>query len=148
LSTENEDRNAQLVLAAFDALFNRRDFAAAASYWSPNYLQHSAVVPAGRDGLFNHVAGFPTTVRYEHHVIAANGDYVLVHGRFSGEGLPTAIVMANIVRIEDGQLAEHWEVLQNEVTRAESKSGLPMFGDAFPPDSPTTPTVLCSPSEG
>jgi predicted SnoaL-like aldol condensation-catalyzing enzyme len=129
---DREDRNVQLVLAAFDALFNRRDFVAAARFWSPDYLQHSAVVPPGRDGLFNHIAGFPATVSYEHHVIAARRDYVLVHGRFSGAGLPTAIVIANIVRIENDMLAEHWEVLQNEVTRAESRSGLPMFGDEFP----------------
>ena len=29
-------------------------------------------------------------------------------------------------------LAEHWDVLQDEATRAESASGLPMFGDRFP----------------
>jgi predicted SnoaL-like aldol condensation-catalyzing enzyme len=36
------------------------------------------------------------------------------------------------VRIEDGVLAEHWDVIQDEATRAQSRSGLPMFGDKFP----------------
>jgi len=40
-------------------------------------------------------------------------------------------VGADIVRIENGRLAEHWDVLQDEATKAESKSGLPMFGDRF-----------------
>ena len=63
----------------------------------------------------------------------AEGNYVIVHGRFSGNGRPAAFIAADIVRIEDGKLAEHWDVLQEEATRAESKSGLPMFGKSgFP----------------
>jgi 3-oxoacyl-[acyl-carrier protein] reductase len=53
-------------------------------------------------------------------------------GRFSGNGRPAAWVAADVVRIENGVLAEHWDVLQDEATQAELKSGLPMFGDRFP----------------
>jgi predicted SnoaL-like aldol condensation-catalyzing enzyme len=77
--------------------------------------------------LFGH-----TLLRYEHQLIVAEGDYVLVHGRFTGSGRPAAWVAADVVRIEDGRLAEHWDVLQDEATEAESKSGRPMFGDRFP----------------
>ena len=41
-------------------------------------------------------------------------------------------VVADIVRMEDGVLAEHWDVIQDEATREQSRSGLPMFGDKFP----------------
>ena len=61
----------------------------------------------------------------------AEGDYVIVHGRFSGFGQPVNWVAADIVRIKDGVLAEHWDVIQDEASRQESKSGLPMFGDTF-----------------
>ncbi|MGA7329706.1 MAG: hypothetical protein WBX25_35805 [Rhodomicrobium sp.] len=44
---------------------------------------------------------------------------------------PPAFIAADIVRIEDGRLAEHSDVLQDERTAAESKSGLPMFGEEF-----------------
>ena len=54
------------------------------------------------------------------------------HGHFSGHGRPVAWIAADIVRIENGRLAEHWDVLQDEATKAESKSGLPMFGATFP----------------
>jgi predicted SnoaL-like aldol condensation-catalyzing enzyme len=57
---------------------------------------------------------------------------VITYGRFSGQGQPAAWVAADVVRIEDGKLAEHWDVLQDEATQAESVSGLPMFGDRFP----------------
>jgi predicted SnoaL-like aldol condensation-catalyzing enzyme len=125
------EKNKALVLDAFDTLFNKRDYAAAEKYWSPNYIQHSAHIEPGREGLFNLIRSTPDTLRYEHQLIVAEGDYVIVHGRFSGYGRPVAWVAADIVRIENGRLAEHWDVLQDEATKAESKSGLPMFGDRF-----------------
>jgi predicted SnoaL-like aldol condensation-catalyzing enzyme len=112
-------------------LFNKRDYAAAERYWSPNYIQHSAHIEPGRDGLFNLIRSTPDTLRYEHQLIVAEGDYVIIHGRFSGYGRAVAWIAADIVRIENGRLAEHWDVLQDEATKAESKSGLPMFGDHF-----------------
>ena len=126
---EQEARNKTLVLEAFDALFNRRDFEAAERYWSSDYLQHSAGIGPGRDGLFALVASVGR--HYESAVVVAEADYVMVHGRFSGGGRPTRIVI-DILRIEGGRLTEHWDVMQGEATRAESKSGLPMFGNRFP----------------
>ena len=62
----------------------------------------------------------------------ADADLVIVHGRFSGFGAPVNWIAADIVRIKAGVLVEHWDVIQNEATREESKSGKPMFGDTFP----------------
>jgi predicted SnoaL-like aldol condensation-catalyzing enzyme len=131
MSQTIQEKNKALVLEAFDTLFNKRDYAAAEKYWSPTYIQHSAHIEPGRDGLFNLIRNSPPTLRYEHQLIVAEGDYVIVHGRFSGTGRPVAWVAADIVRIENDRLAEHWDVLQDEATKAESKSGLPMFGDRF-----------------
>ena len=132
MSSSKEEMNKALVLEAFDTLFNKRDYTAAERFWSPNYVQHSAHIEPGRDGLFNLIRSTPDTLRYEHQLIVAEGDYVIVHGRFSGTGRPVSWVAADIVRIENGRLAEHWDVLQDEATKAESKSGLPMFGNTFP----------------
>jgi predicted SnoaL-like aldol condensation-catalyzing enzyme len=124
--------NKVLVLEAFDTLFNKRDYEAAEKFWSPEYIQHSAHIKPGRDGLFDLVKSLPATLRYEHGLILAEGDYVIVHGRFSGNGRPAAWIAADVVRVEDGKLAEHWDVLQDKATELESVSGLPMFGDRFP----------------
>jgi predicted SnoaL-like aldol condensation-catalyzing enzyme len=132
MSDLNVEKNKALVLEAFDTLFNKRDYTAAERFWSPNYIQHSAHIEPGRDGLFNLIRSAPDSLRYEHQLIVAEGDYVIVHGRFTGNGRPVAWVAADVVRIEDGRLAEHWDVLQDEVTREQSKSGNPMFGDTFP----------------
>src|SRR5690242_20824479 len=126
------DDNKAVVLEAFDALFNKRDYEAAARFWSDTYIQHSAHIEPDRDGLFNLVRSLPDTLRYERGLIMAEGDYVIVHGRFSGNGRHAAWIAADIVRIEDGKLAEHWDVLQDEATREQSNSGNPMFGDEFP----------------
>jgi predicted SnoaL-like aldol condensation-catalyzing enzyme len=64
-------------------------------------------------------------------MILAEGDLVMIHGRFSGLGQRTAWIAADILRTVDGVLTEHWDVIEDEATRQSSKSGLPMFGDKF-----------------
>jgi len=98
-------QNKRLVLEAFDTLFNKRDYASAEKFWSPHYIQHSAHIEPGRDGLFNLVRTLPPTLKYEPGTIVADGDFVIVHGRFSE---------------------------QDDATREESKSKAPMFGTSFP----------------
>ncbi|MFM0204034.1 nuclear transport factor 2 family protein [Paraburkholderia fungorum] len=131
MSESQASRNRVLVLAAFDTLFNRRDYAVAERYWSPAYIQHSAHIGPGREGLFDLIKAAPASLRYEHGVIVAEGDFVIVHGRFSGHGRPRSWIAADILRIENGLLVEHWDVLQDEASREASQSGLPMFGDDF-----------------
>jgi len=129
---DTKEKNKALVLKAFDTLFNKRDYATAEQFWSPSYIQHSAHIPPGRDGLFNLVKASPPSLRYEHGLILAEGDFVIVHGRYSNTGLPVNWIIADIVRIEKGILAEHWDVIQDEATKDQSKSGNPMFGNKFP----------------
>src|SRR5271167_5137683 len=124
-------KNKHLVLEAFDTLFNKRDYAKAETFWSPHYIQHSAHIEPGREGLFNLVKSIPATLKYEPGLIVADRDFVIVHGRFSGMGLPVNWIAADILRIENGILLEHWDVIQDEATREQSKSGQPMFGSRF-----------------
>jgi len=121
-----------LVLAAFDTLFNKRDYVAAERYWSPHYFQHSAHIAAGRVGPFNLIKSIPPALKYEPGTIVAEGDFVIVHGRFSGFGAPVNWIAADILRIKDGILVEHWDVIQDEATEEQSKSKAPMFGTSFP----------------
>ncbi|HWO28917.1 MAG TPA: nuclear transport factor 2 family protein [Candidatus Acidoferrum sp.] len=107
-----ESKNKAFVLEAFDILFNKRDYAAAERFWSPNYIQHSAHIAPGREGLFELVRSVPETMHYENQLIVAEGDYVIAHGRFTGMGRPAAWIAADVIRFEDGVLKEHWDVLQ------------------------------------
>ena len=126
------EQNKRLVLEAFDTLFNKRDCEAAQRYWSPNYIQHSAHIEPGRDGLFNLVRSAPPTLKYEPGLIVAEADHVIVHGRFSGRGSSVKWIAADILRSENGVLQEHWDVLQDEATEEQSRSKAPMFGTSFP----------------
>src|SRR5262245_50905288 len=65
-------------------------------------------------------------------VIVAEGEFVIVHGRFSNFGQPANWIAADILHVQDGVLVEHWDVIQDEASREQSRSGLPMFGDEFP----------------
>ena len=131
MSSMIQEKNKALVLEAFDTLFNKPDYAAALRFWSPNYIQHSAHIGPGREGLFRLVESLPSTLKYEPGAITADEEFVIVHGRYSGFGQPINWIVADIVRIADGVLAEHWDVIQDEVTQEQSKSGLPMFGTRF-----------------
>ena len=131
MSPTIQEKNKALVLAAFDTLFNKRDHTAAERFWSPDYIQHSAHIAPGREGLFNLIKSIPPTLKYEPGTIVAEGDFVIVHGRFSGFGAPVNSIAADIVRIKDGILVEHWDVIQDEASRESSKSGLPMFGEGL-----------------
>jgi predicted SnoaL-like aldol condensation-catalyzing enzyme len=127
-----QEKNKALVLEAFDTLFNKRDYEAAERFWKPNYIQHSAHIAPGREGLFNLIKSMPPTLEYESGMIVADGDLVIVHGRFSGFGAPVNWIAADILLIKNGILVEHWDVIQDEATEVQSKSGRPMFGDSFP----------------
>jgi predicted SnoaL-like aldol condensation-catalyzing enzyme len=133
MTEDHAVNNRQIVLHAFDTLFNKRDYSRAKDLWSAEYIQHSAHIAAGRDGLFELIKALPSTLRYEYAVAVATGDLVILHGRFSGHGLPRSWIVADIVRMQDGKLTEHWDVIQDEATEAESKSGRPMFGETFAP---------------
>ena len=98
----------------------------------PAYIQHSAHIAPGREGLFELVKTAPKELHYENALIVADGDYVMLHSRISGIGQPGNWVVVDILRIENGLIAEHWDVIQDDATRESSKSGRPMFGDKFP----------------
>jgi predicted SnoaL-like aldol condensation-catalyzing enzyme len=94
------EQNKALVLEAFDTLFNKRDYAAAEKFWSPHYIQHSAHIAPGREGLFSLIKSIPPTLKYEPGTILAEKDFVIVHGRFSGSGQPVNWIAADILRIK------------------------------------------------
>ncbi len=132
MSDLSAEKNKAIVLEAFDTLFNKGDYTAAERFWSPNYIQHSAHIEPGRDGLFNLIKAAPPLLKYEPGVILAEGEYVIVHGRFSNIGLPVNWIAADVVRLKDGILVEHGDVIQDEANEQQSKSGNPMFGESFP----------------
>ena len=123
MAKTTREQNKALVLEAFD----KRDHVAAERFWSDRCIQHSAHIAPGRDGLFDLIRTLPDTLKYENQIIAAEGYYVIAHA------LRRQWPARHRHRPHRGRkLAEHWDVLQDEAIKAESVSGLPMFGDRFP----------------
>lgn len=117
------ERNKGMVLEAMTALFQRRDATAVERLYAPGYVQHNPNIPQGRDALRAIVSELPSDVFYEPGLIVAEGDLVAIHGRITGWALLPQIVV-DIFRIEDGKLAEHWDVLQDEVKPAFGAVGM------------------------
>jgi predicted SnoaL-like aldol condensation-catalyzing enzyme len=105
---------------AFDTLFSKQDYAAAERFWSPHYIRHSVPMASGRGGLFALIKSIPRTLKYEAGTIAAEGNFVIVHGGFSGSGAPVNSIAVDILRIEEGILVKHWDVIQDEATQEQS----------------------------
>jgi predicted SnoaL-like aldol condensation-catalyzing enzyme len=148
MSSTHTKRNKEIVLEAFEMLFNKRDSAAAERFWSPDYLQHSAHIAPGREGLFELTKGLPNTLHYENAIAIAEGEFVILHGCFSGHGLKRSWIVADIVRLQGGVLVEHWDVIQDEATESESKSGRPMFGSSFAPADASRRQIADQPEVG
>lgn len=124
--TAHADAHRALVLEAMTALFQRRDASVVDRLYAPGYVQHNPGIAQGRTALAELVAQLPPDVYYEPGLVIAEGAYVAIHGRIRGWA-PTPQVVVDIFRIEDGRLAEHWDVLQNEIPPGAGKAGVAMF---------------------
>jgi predicted SnoaL-like aldol condensation-catalyzing enzyme len=123
---DRPQRNKELVLEAMTSLFQRHDASAVERLYARDYIQHNPNIPQGRDALQAIVAGLPEHVFYEPGLIVAGDDLVAIHGRIRGWADEPQIAI-DIFRVEDGKLAEHWDVLQNEVTATAAHGGISMF---------------------
>jgi predicted SnoaL-like aldol condensation-catalyzing enzyme len=126
ISDDRPERNKALVLEAMISLFQRRDASAVERLYAPDYIQHNPNIPQGRDALKALVAGLSQDVYYEPGLTVAEGDLVAIHGRIRGwAGAPQVVV--DLFRIKDGKLAEHWDVLQDEIAAAAAFGHVSMF---------------------
>ena len=126
VSDQRPQHNKALVLDAMTSLFQRRDVTAVERLYAQDYVQHNPEIPQGRDALKTVVANMSPEVYYDPGLVIAEGDLVAIHGRIRGWTDSPQIVV-DIFRIQDGKLAEHWDVLQNEVSSASTVGAIAMF---------------------
>lgn len=122
-----QEENKKLVSNAMHELFVTRDAEKAVRmYFGKPYLQHNPMIPDGAEDLPKVVASLPADFKYEPGVIVADGDLVMIHGRYTGWG-PKPLVTVDIFRVRNGKLVEHWDVMQEDVPASQTKSGRPLF---------------------
>ena len=126
MNESNLETNRALVTKVLKTVFVDRDTSMLASYFSSDYIQHNPAIPNGSESIPPMVEALPDGFRYEMGMVVAQGDLVMAHGRYTGWG-PNPMVAVDIFRIANGKLAEHWDVMQEEVPASATASGNPMF---------------------
>ena len=116
--------NKDIVVKGMTGLFITRDASVIDKYWSPTYVQHNPTAPNGTDVLKGWIGSLGPNFKYEPGMVVAEGDLVMMHGRYTGLG-PKAMVGVDIFRLAKGKIVEHWDVLQEE--NLQTVSGNPMF---------------------
>jgi predicted SnoaL-like aldol condensation-catalyzing enzyme len=116
----------QIALRALTGAFIDRDPSVVERYFAPDYIQHNPAIPNGRAAIPALIAGLRKDFSYEPGMVVAEGNLVMVHGRYVGWG-PKPMIAVDIFRVANGKLAEHWDVMQEEVPASATASGNPMF---------------------
>src|SRR5262249_12056831 len=131
MTTSNStEANKTLVLAGIRGIFIERDPTVVDRLFSDDYRQHNPRVPNGPAAVKAVMAKLPGDLKYEPGLVMAEGDYVCIHGRYTGLR-PKPIIAVDIFRVANGKIAEHWDVLQEEVPASESANGNSMFTETL-----------------
>lgn len=105
-----------LVHTALTTLAEEDDPAPAVErFYSPDFVQHSPMLPAGRDSLVPAFTAFKSAgVTYELMRLISDGEYVAVHARAHGLA-EVPVVIFHLFRVENGLIAEHWEAMMEQI---------------------------------
>lgn len=125
-SAQSNASNKDLVLTALSELFVKRDVSALERYWDPGYIQHNPRMPNGTEFLRRFVTSLRPEARYEPALVLESGEFVAVHGRYTGFA-ERPMIAVDIFRVRGGKLVEHWDVVQEEVPVDKTPNGNPMF---------------------
>ena len=127
MTTSNStEANKALVLAGIKGVFIDRDPSAVDRLFSADYRQHNPQIPNGPAAIKALLGSLSRDFKYEPGLVMADGDYVSIHGRYTGWG-PKPMIAVDIFRVANGKIAEHWDVMQEEVPAAQSANGNSMF---------------------
>ena len=118
--------NKELVLKAITDVFVNKDITAFDKYFAENYIQHNPGIPNGTEVLKQFVPSLPQDFNYEPGVITEDNDIIMIHGRYKNWNGKNMIAV-DIFRVENGKIAEHWDVMQEEITADQSANGNAMF---------------------
>ena len=126
MTSNSTEANKALVLAGIKGVFIDRDPSAVDRLFSADNRQHNPQIPNGPAAIKALLANLSRDFKYEPGLVMANGDYVSIHGRYTGWG-PKPMIAVDIFRVANGKIAEHWDVMQEEVPAAQSANGNSMF---------------------
>ncbi len=122
-----EESNRRIAIEAYEKVIISFDSSRVDEYFSPNYIQHSTLAADGVAGL----KSFLDWARAEHPLIKttikrvfADGDYVIFHVHTVLSPGEAGAAVVDIFRMENGKIAEHWDIIQNVPTEQLNKNGM------------------------
>ena len=121
--------NKAIAIEAITGAFVKKDTTIPGKLFAPDYKQHNPTIPNGSASIPDVIRALPPDFKYEMGLVVAEGEYVMIHGRYTGWA-PKPVVAVDIFRIVGGKLVEHWDVMQEEVAVEKTANGNPMFTPA------------------
>jgi len=93
------------------------------------YIQHNPNVGDGLQGFndaMKQMQEHGMTMKYEKtYRVIAEGNFVFVHSK--GEFAGKQVAFMDLMRVENGKIVEHWDVIQDAIPAEKTKSGHDMF---------------------
>lgn len=114
--------NKEIVLKAMNELFHEKDSNAIERYWHEAYIQHNPGMIDGHLGLKNFLPFLDASFKWQPGIVVEENNIVITHSLVHGWG-PKPVIVVDIFRMEDGKIAEHWDVVQEETPNTKSKNG-------------------------
>ncbi|WPR77305.1 nuclear transport factor 2 family protein [Algoriphagus sp. NG3] len=111
--------NKEIVLRAMNELFYEKDSTAIERYWHKSYLQHNPSMKNGHEGLRRLLTVLDSGYEWNPTIIVEENDIVISQSLVNKWG-PVPIILVDIFRLEDGKIAEHWDMIQEEVLALKS----------------------------
>jgi predicted SnoaL-like aldol condensation-catalyzing enzyme len=145
-TTNATNANKALVLAGIKGVFIDRDPTVLDRLFSDDYQQHNPQIRNGTAPIKTLLGSLPSDFKYEPGLVVAEGNYVTIHDRYLGWG-PKPMVAVDIFRVANGNITEHWDVMQEEVPAAQSASGNSMLTapQGIPAGNPGSPEKTPTP---
>jgi predicted SnoaL-like aldol condensation-catalyzing enzyme len=118
--------NKKMVAEFYQEFFGDKNISALDKYLADNYIQHNPILPDGKEALRQGATlwfkGAPKTkIDIQH--LSADGNLVYIHTKSKMGDKVNSVI--DIFRIENGKIAEHWDVVQE--VPAKSANAHPMF---------------------
>lgn len=116
--TPEEEANLKLVLEMFEHVLNPMDSGAVDRFISPDYIQHNQMAEPGREALktfLDMIRGQTPEAVHDVKRAFVDGDHVTVHYHVRRRPSDLGWAVIDIFRIEDGLIAEHWDVMQDVI---------------------------------
>ena len=125
--TAQEEANLRLVANMYEDVLKPLDSARVDDYFPPGYIQHNPMAATGSAGLKAFLDwARSTNPDAEHHVkrLFADGDVVIAHVHLTINPEERGNAVVDIFRIENGLIAEHWDVAQPVPAESANQNGM------------------------